>query len=71
MRVNALLAAPLGGMGLQFVAGAGVAGDGQFGATNSFREPFSVRQTSAGPSDHGFFFDSGTAPHGGDSPYLH
>ena len=65
MRVNALLAAPLGGMGLLFVAGAGVAG------TNSFREPFSVQQTSAGPFDHGFFFDSGTAPHGGDSPYLH
>ena len=65
MGVNALLAASFGGVGLLFIPGAGVAG------TNSFRQPFSVRQTSAGPFDHGFFFDSGTAPHGGDSPYLH
>ena len=43
----------------------------QFTAANSFREPSSDRQTYAGPFDHGFFFDSGTAPHGGDSPYLH
>jgi hypothetical protein len=71
MGVNALLAAPLEGVGLLFVPGAGVAGDSQFDATNSFREPFSVQQTSAGPFDHGFFFDSGAAPHGGDSPYLH
>jgi hypothetical protein len=25
----------------------------------------------AGPFDHGFFFDSGIGPRGGDSPYLH
>jgi hypothetical protein len=43
----------------------------KFGATSSFREPFSDRQTSAGPFNHGFFFDWGTAPRGEDSPYLH
>jgi hypothetical protein len=37
-----------------------------FGATNSFRDPCSDRQTTAGPFDQGFFFDSGAAPHGGD-----
>lgn len=40
-----------------------------FGSTNSYRDPFSDRQTSAGPFDHGFFFDSGTGPRGGDAPY--
>src|SRR5262245_15943502 len=29
-----------------------------------------VRQTPSGPFDSGFFFDSGIAPHGGNSPYL-
>jgi hypothetical protein len=38
---------------------------------NSYRDPFVDRQTTSGPFDHGFFFDSGVAPHGGDSPYLH
>jgi hypothetical protein len=28
------------------------------------------RQTRFGPFDHGFFFDSGIEPRGGDSPYL-
>jgi len=42
-----------------------------FGSTNSYRDPFSDRQTPSGPFDHGFFFDSGIAPRGGDSPYLH
>ena len=42
-----------------------------YGSTNSFRDPFSDRQTVAGPFDHGFFFDSGIGPRGGDSPYLH
>lgn len=27
------------------------------------------RQTSSGPFDSGFFFDSGIGPRGGDSPY--
>ncbi len=40
-----------------------------FGSTNSYRDPFTDRQTTAGPFDHGFFFDSGTGPRGGDSPY--
>jgi len=44
---------------------------GLFGSINSYRDPFVDRQTTAGPFDHGFFFDSGIGPHGGDSPYLH
>lgn len=38
-----------------------------YGANN--RDPFADRQTRNGPFDHGFFFDSGIAPRGGDSPY--
>ncbi len=38
-----------------------------YGSTNSYREPFSDRQ--ADPFDHGFFFDSGSGPRGGDTPY--
>lgn len=41
-----------------------------YGSTNAYRDPFADRQTPAGPFDHGFFFDSGIAPRGGDSPYL-
>ncbi len=41
----------------------------QFGSTNSYRDPSVDRQTSSGPFDHGFFFDSGTAARGGSSPY--
>ncbi|MGD9784705.1 MAG: hypothetical protein AB7E80_01430 [Hyphomicrobiaceae bacterium] len=44
---------------------------GRFGSANSLRDPFLDRQTKAGPFDHGFFFDSGIAPRGGDSPYMH
>jgi hypothetical protein len=44
---------------------------GLYGSVNSFRDPFVDRQTTAGPFDHGFFFDSGNGPRGGDSPYLH
>jgi hypothetical protein len=42
-----------------------------FGATNSYRDLSTDRQTPSGPFDHGFFFDSAIAPHGGESPYLH
>jgi hypothetical protein len=42
-----------------------------YGGTNTYRAPFMDRQTSAGPFDHGFFFDSGMGLHGGDSPYQH
>ena len=42
---------------------------GLFGSINSYRDNYVDRQTSAGPFDHGFFFDSGMAPRGGDSPY--
>lgn len=41
-----------------------------YGATQSFRDPMLDRQTNAGPFDHGFFFESGTAPRGGNSPYM-
>jgi hypothetical protein len=40
-----------------------------YGGVNSYRDPFSDRQTRNGPFDHGFFFDSGIGPRGGDSPY--
>lgn len=42
-----------------------------YGSTWSFRDPSLDRQTTAGPFDHGFFFDSGVGPRGGDSPYMH
>jgi len=42
---------------------------GLYGSTNSYRDPFTDRQSTAGPFDHGFFFDSGIGPRGGDSPY--
>jgi hypothetical protein len=41
----------------------------RFGSTNTYRDPFTDRQTAAGPFDHGFFFDSGLGPRGGDAPY--
>ena len=40
-----------------------------YGASNGYRSPFYDRQTSSGPFDNGFFFDSGISPRGGDSPY--
>lgn len=40
-----------------------------YGSTNFYRDPFIDRQTTAGPFDHGFFFDSGVGPRGGDAPY--
>jgi hypothetical protein len=42
----------------------------RFGGASSLRDPMLDRQTQAGPFDHGFFFDSGVAPRGGDSPYM-
>lgn len=44
---------------------------GKYGSARSLRDPSIDRQTQGGPFDHGFFFDSGVAPRGGDSPYLH
>ena len=41
-----------------------------YGSINTYRDPYVDRQTSAGPFDHGFFFDSGILPRGGDSPYV-
>ena len=40
-----------------------------YGGASSYRGYQFDRQTNAGPFDHGFFFDSGIAPRGGDSPY--
>jgi hypothetical protein len=42
-----------------------------YGGTLLFRDSWFDRQTNAGPFDHGFFFDSGVLPRGGDSPYMH
>jgi hypothetical protein len=41
----------------------------QFGSTNSYRNPYLDRQSRSGPFDHGFFWDSGVSPRGGNSPY--
>ena len=41
-----------------------------YGGASVYRDPMLDRQTNAGPFDHGFFFDSGTGVHGGDSPYM-
>jgi hypothetical protein len=40
-----------------------------FGGASVYRDPALDRQSNAGPFDHGFFFDSGIRPRGGDSPY--
>ncbi len=42
----------------------------RYGSTSFYRFNGVDRQTSAGPFDHGFFFDSGIGPRGGDSPYM-
>jgi hypothetical protein len=42
-----------------------------YGSMNTYRDPSLDRQSPAGPFDHGFFFDSGIGPRGGQSPYLH
>lgn len=42
-----------------------------YGGTPHYRDPALDRQSMAGPFDHGFFFDSGYGPRGGDSPYMH
>ena len=41
----------------------------RYGANSSYRDQMIDRQTTSGPFDHGFFFDSGIAPRGGNSPY--
>ena len=43
---------------------------GKYGSATVFRDPMADQQTDFGPFDHGFFFNSGVAPNGGDSPYL-
>jgi hypothetical protein len=42
----------------------------RYGGASVFRDPMLDRQTNSGPFDHGFFFDSGIGPRGGDSPYM-
>lgn len=41
-----------------------------YGAASVYRDPNLDRQTTAGPFDHGYFFDSGMGYAGGDSPYM-
>lgn len=41
-----------------------------YGSASSYRDPSLDRQTNAGPFDHGFFFESGISPRGGNSPYM-
>lgn len=41
----------------------------RFGSTSAYRDQMVDRQTVFGPFDHGFFFESGLAPRGGNSPY--
>lgn len=41
-----------------------------YGGVNIYRDLAADRQTAVGPFDHGFFFDSPVAPHGGQSPYM-
>lgn len=44
----------------------------KYGSASVYRDPNLDKQTSSGPFDHGFFFDSGVgSPYGGDSPYIH
>lgn len=42
----------------------------KFGGASVYRDRSLDRQTTAGPFDQGYFFDSGVGLHGGDSPYL-
>jgi hypothetical protein len=41
-----------------------------YGAASVYRDPMLDRQTTAGPFDHGFFFDSGMGKRGGDAPFM-
>lgn len=61
-----------GGYSYQYSDSINTYGDGRsrYGSASSLRDPMLDRQTNAGPFDHGFFFDSGIAPRGGDSPYM-
>jgi hypothetical protein len=43
----------------------------RYGSTRSFRDPGLDKQSQGGPFDSGFFFDSATAPRGGDAPLMH
>ncbi len=43
----------------------------RYGGINAYRDAMTDRQSSSGPFDHGFFFDSGIGRLGGNSPYLH
>lgn len=42
-----------------------------YGGSFLYRDRLLDRQTGAGPFDHGFFFNSGIAPRGGDAPFMH
>lgn len=62
-----------GGYSYSYAESVNTYGDafGRYGAGNSLRDPSMERQQSiSGPFDHGFFFESGNAPRGGDAPYM-
>ena len=61
-----------GGYSYQYQDSINTYGDARsnFGGASSLRDPMLDRQSRSGPFDHGFFFDSGIAPRGGDSPYM-
>jgi hypothetical protein len=40
-----------------------------YGGMNTYRDFRLGQQTTSGPFDHGFFFNSASMPRGGDSPY--
>jgi hypothetical protein len=40
-----------------------------YGSTNTYRNHYLDLQSRSGPFDHGFFFDSGISPRGGNAPY--
>ncbi len=66
-------AARRGGYSYQYSESINTYGDSRslYGGASSLRDPTLDRQTSSGPFDHGFFFDSGvTSPNGGESPYM-
>ena len=61
-----------GGYSYSYTDSINTYGDGRsiYGGASAYRDPMLDRQTNAGPFDHGFFFDSGIGPRGGDSPYM-
>lgn len=61
-----------GGYSYNYAESVNTYGDARskYGAASSLRNPMLDKQTRSGPFDHGFFYDSGVAPRGGDAPYM-